>query len=246
MVSSEFESKEAYLLKVNQELHRKRPLLFTSQRSAIIASFEQTFGVVISAQSAFPYFLKTECLTQSKTFELDGFSARSINFRVSEDGVFLNSSIPKLRLNGTNTLMLTLSLTSPSQKHQNIYQNECGSQRMGFNAAFRDNGRAFSGPTCQYIGTGSETYRPTQLFSTFTGEYVKGTWIFEAFASTARIAELRWSICYVTDGGGMSRNFAVANLNFPAYSERSGWCQLTSTYRNYRGELLYITIRMRE
>jgi hypothetical protein len=98
VVSSEFESKEAYLLKVNQELHRKRPLLFTSQRSAIIASFEQTFGVVISAQSAFPYFLKTECLTQSKTFELDGFSARSINFRVSEDGVFLNSSIPKLRL----------------------------------------------------------------------------------------------------------------------------------------------------
>ena len=236
---------EAYLLKINMELKKQSPLLFTSQQSSIIANFEQTFGVRIAIQPAFPEKLTETCIEQSKFFVLDGFNVKTVEFNVPDDGKFLNASVPKLLIQSVGLPgSSTLSLTSPSQKQQQIYNNECDEQQ-DINGAFSDDGIEFSGPSCNYIPIGVETYRPTQPFSTFLGESVQGNWLFKVFSSSASNAQLRWKLCYEQGGsfGRLSRDFSAANLNFPAFSQSAGEYYLTSLFRNAQGEALYLTIK---
>ncbi len=180
------------MIRINNLLEREGPLLFTPQRVSIIANFEQTYSVHIVVREAFLERRFEECSIRQKFFELDGVTSKNIKFIVADDGQFLNASVPRLLIQTVGLpFSSALSLQSPFGKQQQIHNNECGQQSLAVNAAFTDNGIAFSGSSCNFIISGSQTYQPTQPFSLFTGEEVRGTWTASVFSSSPANAELQ-------------------------------------------------------
>lgn len=239
------EATKSYLFHINHELSLLSALLFDPQQStSIIQKFEQTFGVQIQLQAAFPAPYTEDCLSQVKYLVINDASPKHVIFNVPERAVFLNASVPRLLIASVGPAFdASLSLTSPTGKKQHIYDNQCGAQ-LDLYAAFEDGGVSYEDSTCSYIFAGSETFQPTQPFSSFSGDPVKGDWTFRVAVSSFGNVELRWKICYAYGGpvGRLDRDFAVANLNRPAYSNANGIARLTSVFRNTFGGALYVTI----
>jgi hypothetical protein len=240
---------EKYFTDLDLKLRESTPLLFSSQASAVIENFENTFGVSVNSYSAFGIQCNVYSNTNSQTFSANattGVTLFPLNNGNGPSGIITSVNVAiDLNTTNVNNLVLRLQSATPTAGIDLFYGAACAGN-PGIQGIFQDGGLDATDYCADlnvprtYAAIGGSIMQKFEVngIKTNTPMFL-ALRVVSANPSNITFNSASLTICSTNS---FSYNAAKSNLNFPGLRYDSGVYYYTSVYRDELGQMQYITI----